>query len=101
MVPEIVLTVIRGERVMRAEGPPEFIIEERAALFANDSHFPLAAFCCATATRRSAQISHGHFDSMVCRCIAPRIPFIARMYRLRSASVSGFNGSGWLMLVCS
>jgi hypothetical protein len=79
MVPEIVLTIIRRKGFMRAEGPPKFIIKQGAALFANDSHCPLAAFCCATATRRSAQISHGHFDSMVCRCIAPKIPFIARM----------------------
>jgi hypothetical protein len=79
MVPEIVLPVIRRKGFMRAEGPPEFIIEESAALFANDRHFPLAAFCCATATRRSAQISHGHFDSIDCKCSAPRTPFIARM----------------------
>jgi hypothetical protein len=38
MMPEIVLTVIRFEGFMRAEGPPEFIIECGAALFAGDNH---------------------------------------------------------------
>jgi hypothetical protein len=65
------------ERIVRTDGPTKLIVEPLGAFFASNNH-ERGAFSFEIAMRMHAQISHGHFDSMVSRCIAPKTPFVCK-----------------------